>query len=88
LPHFCTGVSDIYPHVINLHQAAAQLQISPDAVLRLIKSGIIKAKQIVRHAPWLIHESELETPQVVEAVKRIKKDGKAKIQLNQKELNL
>jgi DNA invertase Pin-like site-specific DNA recombinase len=73
---------------INLHQAAAQLQISPDAVLRLIKSGLLKAKQIVRYAPWIIHKSELEKPQVVEAVKRIKKNGKAKIQLNQKELTL
>lgn len=74
--------------IINLHQAAAQLQLSPDAVLRLIKSGLIKAKQIVRHAPWSIHESELEKPQVVEMTKRIKKDGKAQIQLNQNELNL
>jgi len=74
--------------IINLHQAAVQLQISPDAVLRLIKLEIIKAKQIVRHAPWIIHKSELEKPQLIEAVKRIKKNGKAKIQLNQKELIL
>ena len=73
---------------IHLRQAAEQLEVSPDAVRRLIKLGLIKAKQIVRHAPLLIARSELENPEVVEAVMSIKKNGEAKIQINQQQLTL
>jgi hypothetical protein len=71
---------------VHLRQAAEQLEVSPDAVRRLIKLGIIKAKQIVRHAPWLIARSELEKPEVVDAAMSIKKNGEAKIQVNQQQL--
>jgi DNA invertase Pin-like site-specific DNA recombinase len=73
---------------VHLRQAAEQLGVSPDAVRRLIKSGLINAKQIVRHAPWLIAQSELEKPEVVDAVTSIKKNGEAKIQFNQQQLTL
>jgi hypothetical protein len=71
---------------IPLQHAAEQLEVSADAVRRLIKSGLIKAKQIVRHAPWLILRSELEKPEVAAAVMAIKKNGEAKIQINQQQL--
>jgi hypothetical protein len=73
---------------IHLRQAAQQLEVSPDAVRRLIKLGIVKAKQIVRHAPWLIARAELKKPEVVDAVISIKKNGEAKIQINQQQLTL
>jgi DNA invertase Pin-like site-specific DNA recombinase len=73
---------------INLRQAAKQLQISPDAVLRLIKSGVIAAKQIVRYAPWVIPRAELEKNPVCAAVASIKQNGKAKIEINQQQLTL
>lgn len=73
---------------INLQQAAEQLQISPDAIIRLIKSGVIAAKQIVRYAPWMIPRAELEKTSVRAAVASIKKNGKAKIEINQQQLNL
>lgn len=73
---------------INLQQTAKQLQISPDAVLRLIKAGVIAAKQIVRYAPWMIPRVELEKISVRGAVASIKKNGKAKIEINQHQLNL
>jgi len=34
---------------VHLRQAAEQLEVSSDAVRRLIKFGLINAKQIVRH---------------------------------------
>lgn len=71
---------------LHLRQAAEQLEVSPDAVRRLIKLGIVKAKQIVRHAPWVIARSELKKPEVVDAVMAIKKNGEAKIQVNQQQL--
>ena len=73
---------------VHLRQAAEQLEVSPDAVRRLIRSGLIKAKQVVRHAPWLIARSELEKPEVVDAVMSIKNNGEAKIQINQQQLTL
>lgn len=72
---------------INLRQAAEQLQISPDAVLRLIKAGVIAARQIVRYAPWMIPRTELEKTAVRAAVTAIKKNGKANLQINQQQLN-
>lgn len=73
---------------LNLRQAGEQLQISPDAVFRLIKSGVIAAKQIVRYAPWMIPRAELEKISVCTAVASIKQNGKAKIEINQQQLNL
>ncbi|MDZ7404964.1 MAG: helix-turn-helix domain-containing protein, partial [candidate division KSB1 bacterium] len=73
---------------INLRQAAEQLQISPEAVLRLIKAGVIAARQIVRYAPWMIPRAELEKTSVRAAVVSIKQNGKAKIEINQQQLNL
>ena len=73
---------------VHLRQAAEQLAVSPDALRRLIKLGLIKAKQIVRHAPWLMARAELEKPEVVDAVMSIKKNGEAKIQFNQQQLTL
>jgi len=73
---------------INLRQAAEQLQISPDALLRLIKAGVIAAKQIVRYAPWMIPRAELEKTSVHAAVASIKKNEKANLQINPQQLTL
>jgi DNA invertase Pin-like site-specific DNA recombinase len=73
---------------INLRQAANQLEISPETVLRLIKAGLIQAKQIVRYAPWSIPRSELTKSSVLEAVQSIKKNGKGKTQMNKNQLTL
>ena len=74
--------------LLNLGQAADQLAVNPDTVMRLIKAGVINARQIVRHAPWMIHQSELAKPAVIEAVKSIKQHGKAQIQTDQNKLDL
>ena len=74
--------------LLNLRQTADQLAVSPDTVMRLIKAGVIKARQIVKHAPWMIHQSELAKPAVIEAVKSINNNGTMQIQIDQTHLEL
>jgi DNA invertase Pin-like site-specific DNA recombinase len=73
---------------VNLSKAAKHLEISPEALLRLIKAGLIKATQVVRYAPWCIPRSELTKPEVLAAVESIKKNGKGKIDINKNQLTL
>jgi DNA invertase Pin-like site-specific DNA recombinase len=49
-------------------QAAEILQIGPNSVRRLIRSGILPGKQVVPHAPWVIQQEALQLPVVQEAV--------------------
>jgi len=74
--------------LLNLRQTADQLAVSPDTVLRLIKARVINARQIVKHAPWMIAQSELAKPSVIEAVKSVKNKGTVQIQTDQNKLNL
>lgn len=73
---------------INLEQSARQLGISQNTVRRFIKAGLIEAKQVVPHAPWLIARSELEKPAVIKAVQSIKINGVSKIEMDQQDLKL
>ena len=82
IPAFCKETYE-RSGLINLTQAAAQLEISPPTVLRFIKSDMIRATQIVPYAPWIIQESELMKPSVIEAVQSIKKNGKVNSQTSQ-----
>ena len=59
-------------NILNLIQAANQLDVSDKIIRRLIKAGSIRAKQIVKYAPWIIDKSELEKPAVLKAVDAIK----------------
>ena len=74
--------------LLNLRQTADQLAVSPDTVRRLIKAKVITARQIVKHAPWMIPQSELTKPEVMEAVKSIKNNGTMQIQIDQTHLTL
>lgn len=58
---------------VNLQQAAEMLGINHMAVSRMIKAGIIKARQVIKHAPWIIEKEHLQEPSVQVAVARIKK---------------
>jgi DNA invertase Pin-like site-specific DNA recombinase len=74
--------------MINLEQAARQLEVSKNTVRRFIKAGLIEAKQVVKHAPWIIASSELEKTAVIKAVQSIKMNGASQIEANQQKLNL
>jgi excisionase family DNA binding protein len=56
-----------------LHEAASRLGVSKMTVIRLIKDGMLPAKQICIGAPYVIREADLALP----AVKRAIKNGRA-----------
>jgi hypothetical protein len=58
---------------VTLETAARKLQASNTLVERLIGSGILPAHQVVRYAPWVIQEKDLELPTVQAAVRAARK---------------
>jgi DNA invertase Pin-like site-specific DNA recombinase len=74
--------------IINLTQAANELNVSDKIIRRFIKAGLIHAKQIVKHAPWMIDKSELKKPSVIKAVEVVKETGKTNLHINQQKLKL
>jgi excisionase family DNA binding protein len=56
-----------------LHEAASRLGVSKMTVIRLIKDGVLPARQICIGAPYVIRDTDLELP----AVKRAIKNGRA-----------
>lgn len=70
--------------LINLRQTAEILDISSASVLQFIRRGLIKARQIIKFAPWEIKRSELQKPDVCQAVAAMKKN----IPFNKSQLNL
>ena len=56
-----------------LHEAASHLGVSKMTVVRLIKDGVLPAKQACVGAPYVIRKADLELP----AVKRAIKSGRA-----------
>lgn len=57
---------------LTLQAAVQALQISERTVKKLIKRGILAAKQVVRFAPWVIEATALQEPAVQAAVRSIK----------------
>lgn len=53
-----------------LHEAAARLGISTMTVTRLIKDGVLPAKQTCVGAPYVIREADLELPALKRAIKK------------------
>jgi excisionase family DNA binding protein len=49
---------------ITLAEAAAALAVHPGTVRNLIQSGLLPAKQVVRHAPWLIKPEDLHRAEI------------------------
>jgi DNA invertase Pin-like site-specific DNA recombinase len=54
---------------LTLTEAARMLDLSPMAVLRWIRAGIIPAEQYCKGAPWVIKRRDVENQQLVERVK-------------------
>ena len=53
---------------ITLQAATQKLQVSDTVVQRLIRRGILPARQVIKCAPWVIEEKDLELPAVQAAV--------------------
>jgi DNA invertase Pin-like site-specific DNA recombinase len=53
---------------VTLQTAAEKLRVSGPVVQRLIGRGILPARQVVKYAPWVIEQKDLELPAVKAAV--------------------
>ena len=51
-----------------LLEAAQQLGVDPSVIRRLIRAGVLPARQACKGAPWLIAEETLETPRIRQAL--------------------
>jgi hypothetical protein len=65
---------------LNMAQTADYLGISPMSVRRLLLEKIIKGKQVIAHAPWIIRREDLETEAVKLAVLAIKSGKRLRYQ--------
>ena len=61
----CFNVGD---HNILLGEVEEPMEADPSVVRRLIRSGVLPARQACKGAPWLIAEQGLETAAVREAL--------------------
>jgi hypothetical protein len=55
---------------LTMIEAAGKLQVSRHAIRRLIKTGVLPARQVASDAPWQILGSDLERPEVHQALRR------------------
>ena len=62
--------------LLNMQEAALRLGVSPMSVMRLIRMGILAARQAVPYAPRLIQEDDLDKPEVQNAAAGIKERGR------------
>lgn len=62
--------------LLNMQEAAQHLGVSPMSVMRLIREGILAARQAVPGAPRLIEEKDLDRPEVRNATTQIKERGR------------
>jgi DNA invertase Pin-like site-specific DNA recombinase len=49
---------------ITLAEAAAELKVNPGSVRKMIECNILPAKQVIRHAPWMIKPEDLHREEV------------------------
>ena len=54
---------------LTLAETAEHYHVSPSVIRRLIHNGVLPAKQIVPHAPWMIQRVDLARIEVEEALK-------------------
>jgi DNA invertase Pin-like site-specific DNA recombinase len=73
---------------VTMQDAAAYLGISPMSVRRLIACGIIPAKQIVTHAPWVIERAVLEREEIQRTAGTIKQGRRSPLPENPDQENL
>jgi DNA invertase Pin-like site-specific DNA recombinase len=71
---------------VNLKQAAELLGTFPETILRLIKANMLKARQVIKYSPWIIDKEQLKTPQLLQALNKLK-NGTKTISKNQTEIN-
>ena len=61
---------------VTLEEAARRLEVSHTVVKRLIRRGLLPARQVVQCAPWVIEEKALESAAVKAAIQGVKRGKK------------
>lgn len=56
---------------LTLEEAAERLQVSQCTVRKLLQGGLLKGRQIVKYAPWMITQDALAEPGVQAAVAKV-----------------
>lgn len=69
--------------LVNMAEAAELLGVSPMSVMRLIREGFMRARQVIPYAPRLIAEGELQAPAIQRAVEAIKARGQRPLPENE-----
>jgi DNA invertase Pin-like site-specific DNA recombinase len=75
---------------VTQEEAARDLQVSDTVVKRLIREGVLPAKQVVKFAPWIIDKKDLLLPAVQQQVKAARRGAHRlpQIVLSQGQLSL
>ena len=55
---------------VTLDEAASALNVSPMTVLRMIRRGVLAARQLCKGAPWVIRAADLNDAVRAEAISR------------------
>ncbi len=61
--------------MVDARRRRAELKISTPSVRKLIALGLLPAKQVIEHAPWVIERKNLALPAVQEAANAVR-DGR------------
>ncbi len=70
---------------LTLEGAANMLNVSSGTVRRLIQKGILPARQVIQHAPWIISRQDLSRPEIFRAIKAIRQGRKVPQTLSEKD---
>lgn len=54
---------------LTMSEAAARLGVTAHEIRRLIKSGVLPARQVIEDAPWQIMSDDLVRPEVQQALR-------------------
>lgn len=74
--------------LLTMEQAAAALGVSPTVVRKLLSRGILPGRQVVPHAPWIIHAKDLEESAVQEYVRAVREGRKQPRTADREQLNI
>jgi hypothetical protein len=74
--------------MLTLQQAAKSLGVGMFVARRLIAENVLPAKQLVPCSPWLISAADLELPEVLAAIKTIKRNQRSPRTIDPDQTNL